>query len=99
MRETETQHFYDFWIVGRVGTLIYGFEYTRLLKKYIRNMGTWFEHIIFGNLNMLEITNSQFWKRVGWGAVGAPLLQIKCWWVQKQLALTIVWGKNGKSKW
>ena len=33
MWEIETKHFHDFWILGLVGTIIYGFEYTKTSKK------------------------------------------------------------------
>ena len=33
MGETEHLDFHDFWVLEPLGTLIYGFEYTKLLQK------------------------------------------------------------------
>ena len=35
MTETKQLDIHDFWILKPLGTLIYGFEYTRLLQKIL----------------------------------------------------------------
>ena len=43
MGETENSTFHDFWILGPVGTLIYGFEYTNSFNETKQMMGTSFK--------------------------------------------------------
>ena len=47
MGEAETQHFHDFWIFGPVGTLTYGFGYTKLLQKIKEQIWGHFSKFLF----------------------------------------------------
>ena len=60
MGGTKTSKFYDFWIFDSRGTLIYGFEYTKLLQQKKDKVWEHVSNILFvSNLDMTET-----WKNI-----------------------------------